>query len=107
MATQLSEQLELLKNTLTRKFDIKQIFVFGSTAYGKPDDKSDIDLCVIADLKNKRKIEIIREMRRELINLITRPMDILVYSEKEFRERASLKSTLEHKINTDGMKLYG
>ena len=68
---------------------------------------SDIDLCVITDLNNKRKIDIIREIRRELIDLIFNPLDILVYSEEEFKERAGLRSTLEHKIMTNGMKVYG
>ena len=107
MKMQVSEQIEILKNTLKEKFAVKQIFVFGSHAYGEPDKDSDIDFCVIADLNNKRKIDIIREIRRELIELIFNPLDILVYSEKEFKERAALRSTLEHKILTNGLKVYG
>ncbi len=107
METQVSEQIEILKNKIKENFAVKQIFIFGSHAYGKPDENSDIDLCVIADLNNKRKIDIIREIRRELIELISNPLDILIYSEKEFEERAGLKSTLEHKILTNGLKVYG
>ena len=103
----LSEQLEILKNALKKKFAVKQILVFGSHAYGAPAEDSDIDLCVITDLDNRRKIDIIREMRRELADLISSPLDILVYSEKEFQERAGLASTLEHQILTNGMKVYG
>jgi len=104
---QVTEQIEVLRNTLKKKFAVKQIFVFGSHAYGEPDKESDIDLCVIADLNKKRKIDIIREIRRELIDLISSPLDILVYSEKEFKERSVLTSTLEHKILMNGMKVYG
>lgn len=107
MKTQVSEQIELLKNTLKEKFAVKQIFIFGSHAYGKPDKDSDIDLCIITELNNKRKIDMIREIRRELIDLILNPLDILVYSEKEFNERAGLISTLERKILTNGIKVYG
>lgn len=107
METQISEQIEKLKNTLKKKFPVKQIFIFGSHAYGQPNKDSDIDLCVITDLNNKRKIDIIREIRRELIDLISNPLDILIYSEKEFKERAGLRSTLEHKILTNGLKVYG
>ena len=107
MVTQLSEQIELLKGALISKFDAKQIIIFGSHAYGNADKESDIDLCVITDLQNKRKIDIIREIRRELMNLITRPLDILVYNEEEFRRRAVLRNTLEHKIMSNGIKLYG
>ena len=107
METQVSEQFELLKDTLKEKFGAKQVFIFGSYAYGEPDQDSDIDLCVITDLNNKRKIDIIRDIRRELINLISNPLDILVYSENEFKERAGLRNTLEHKILMDGIKVYG
>jgi predicted nucleotidyltransferase len=107
LETQISEQIETLKDTLKKKFPVKQIFIFGSYAYGEPDKDSDIDLCVITDLNNKRKIDIIREIRRELINLISNPLDILIYSEKEFNERAGLRSTLEHKIQMSGIKVYG
>ncbi len=107
METQVSEQIETLVNKLKEKFNVRQIFIFGSQAYGKPDEESDIDLCVITDLKNKRKIDIVREIRRELIDLISNPIDILVYTEKEFNERADLRSTLEYKILVDGTKVYG
>ncbi|KHE93557.1 MAG: nucleotidyltransferase domain-containing protein [Candidatus Scalindua rubra] len=107
METQVSEQIGTLVNKLKEKFNVRQIFIFGSQAYGKPDGESDIDLCVITDLKNKRKIDIIREIRRELIDSISNPIDILVYTEKEFNERADLRSTLEYKILLDGIKVYG
>ena len=107
METQVSEQIEMLVNKLKEKFNIRQVFIFGSQAYGKPDEASDIDLCVITELKNKRKIDIVREIRRELSDIISGPLDILVYSEKEFNERAGIRSTLEYKILLDGTKVYG
>ncbi len=107
MGAQVSDQIETLGKKLKEMFNVQQIIVFGSQAYGKPDEESDIDLCVITDLKNKKKIEIIREMRRGLIDFISSPLDILVYSEEEFNERADLRNTLEHKIMLDGIKVYG
>lgn len=107
MQTHSVDPFELLKKALETKFGFKKVFIFGSSAYGNPDKNSDIDLCIITDLNNKRKIDVIREVRRELIKLIHRPFDILVYSENEFNERSVLKSTLEYKILTDGKKIYG
>ena len=107
MTKQTTEQVEILRDTLAKKFDAKQIIIFGSYAYGKAAGDSDIDLCIITDLKNRRKIELIREIRRTLIDLISSPLDILVYNEDEFVERARLKNTLEHKILNDGIKVYG
>jgi len=103
----MSEKIDLLKCILAGKFGIKKIFIFGSHAYGKPGKASDIDLCIIADLAGKRKIEVMNEIRRALFDSIHVPLDILIYSEKEFNSRASLKSTLEYKIQNTGLKIHG
>ena len=106
MNSKISNQIEILKNRLTR-FNPSQVYIFGSFAYGNANDDSDLDLCVITDLKEKRKIDVIREIRREFGTLIPNALDILVYQETEFLQRASLESTLEHKILTDGLRIYG
>ena len=103
----MNEQIKLLRDTIAGKFGAKQIFLFGSHASGEAGEESDIDLCVITDLTNKRKIDFMSEIRRELIDQISSPLDILVYNEEEFKERAKLRSTLEHKILSDGIKVYG
>ena len=102
----ISEEIKLLKDTLSGKFGARRIILFGSLAYGKPDADSDIDVCVITNLHGKRKIELIREMRRELAVLISSPLDILVYTEQEFMERARLKGSMEHKIQAQGIQIY-
>ena len=107
MELQASDQIKILAETLTTKFGVKRIIIFGSHAYGKTNQESDIDVCVITDLMSERKIDVIREMRRELIDVISNPLDILVYSEAEFNERANLSNTLEFKILTDGTCVYG
>ena len=105
-AKAISKELRQIKKTLASKFNARQVILFGSYAYGQPDAESDLDVCVILDLRGKRKIELMREMHRELASFISLPVDILVYSEQEFSERASLTSTLEHKILTQGIQLY-
>ena len=103
----IKDQITSLANTISKKYGAKKIILFGSYAYGLHDDNSDIDLCVIADIKGKRKIDILREIRRELISQISTPIDILIYDAKEFNDRASLNNTLEYKILTDGIIVYG
>ena len=105
--TSLSKEINQVKNILTEKFEAKQIFLFGSYAYGLPSTESDLDLCVILNLAGKRKIEWMREIRRELSDIVSKPLDILVYGNKEFEERANLDSTLEHLILTKGIILHG
>lgn len=45
-----------------------------------------------------------REIMRVPSGIISSPLDILVYSEGEFNERALLTGILEHKIFTQGIK---
>lgn len=101
-----SKELKLAGKALAKKFGASRVILFGSHAYGRPDVESDVDICVILDLSGKRKIEVLREIRRELSPIISSPLDILVYSEHEFDERANLPSTLEHKILTQGIQVY-
>ena len=91
-------QINSLANSISKKFGTRKIFLFGSYAYGQPSSFSDIDFCVIANFGNKRKIDVIRDIRREIGRYLQNPLDILLYGEEEFNERAKLKNTLEYKI---------
>ncbi len=97
------KQLSKLAKTISQNYGARKIFLFGSHAYGKPTSSSDLDLCIIANLKNKRKIDVIRDIRKEINSFLLFPIDILIYEENEFNERASHKNTLEHKILKSGI----
>ena len=92
-----------LAQFLKEKYDAKRVFLFGSYAYGKSTPSSDLDICIITGRQKKRKIELLREIREDIFQHLQMPMDILVYEESEFRERAFFKSTLEHKIEKSGL----
>jgi len=67
---------------------------------------SDVDLCVITREREKRKIEIIKELRRAIAPVLSYPVDLLVYDEEEFYERANATSSFEYKIKTKGVEVY-
>jgi len=84
---------------------IKKIYLFGSYAYGRPTQKSDIDLCVIIgdeldDTKAYMKIAL------SLYDNDIIPADILVYKEKQF---CNIKNPngVKNTILTKGTILYG
>ncbi len=80
-----------------------KIYLFGSYAYGTPNEDSDIDLCILTD-ENRRKLEILREIRRN-VGDINYPLDILVYKTDEFNERVNNKYIMESKIYKDGVEI--
>ncbi|MBK8565892.1 MAG: nucleotidyltransferase domain-containing protein [Saprospiraceae bacterium] len=101
-----STELEAVKAMLANKPSVKLAYLFGSYAYGHPDADSDLDICVVLDLEGRRKLDWMREIRRELSKTVSFPLDILVYDQKEFNNIAKLASTLEHKIRHEGILIY-
>jgi len=94
-----------LVHQIVNEFPAKEIFLFGSYAYGDPQNESDIDLCIITDQKGK-KIDLLKQIRRAIAPIVTKPVDLLVYNKNEFYEKAALNNTFEHKIKNEGIKLY-
>ncbi len=91
-----------IRNTVATK----KIYLFGSFAYGTPNNDSDIDLCILARNNGMRKRDLIKYIRKSITSIATMPVDILVYDEEEFFERAILESTIEHKIAHEGVSVY-
>ena len=106
MTNEIRNELELMTNALRDKIQIEKVILFGSQAYGSPKEDSDIDLCIITE-ENKRKIELIREIRRIIKPYKTHSMDILVYNLKEFSEKSNNFAGIEKTINEKGVLIYG
>ncbi|MBN1291957.1 MAG: nucleotidyltransferase domain-containing protein [Candidatus Latescibacteria bacterium] len=103
----IKDTIKVTGNKFRDKLSITKIILFGSYAHGAPDKDSDIDLCVLTDIKNRRKIEIMRDIRRELACNLSQAFDILVYDEKDFNERAAIKNTFEYEIINRGVLIIG
>ena len=100
---ELKYELKKLADKIKEITPATKIYLFGSYAYGTPNEDSDIDLCILTD-ENKRKLEILREIRRN-VGDINYPLDILVYKTDEFNERVNNKYIMESKIYKDGVEL--
>ncbi|HOT76659.1 MAG TPA: nucleotidyltransferase domain-containing protein [Candidatus Wallbacteria bacterium] len=103
----ISENLiEEVKNRLIETYKPLEIYLFGSYAWGGPDEHSDLDLLVVVDRSDKKSYKRPIPGMRSLIGLKI-PKDILVYTREEFDRMAGDVSTLCYKIKTDGKKIYG
>ncbi len=98
--------LEISK-TIKNKHKIDKIFLFGSYATGTPTISSDIDLCIISKLGSRRKLDMIRAIRKDLIDKINKPLDIILYDVEEFNNRAQIKNSFEEKIQNSGILIDG
>lgn len=67
------------------KQNIKKIYLFGSYVYGRPDEDSDLDFCVIIDDEiSKYRREVSLKIKIKLFDENVIPNDILVYNEEKF-----------------------
>jgi len=105
MNSRIKEEIKNIVIKITEKNSVVKIILFGSYAYGSPNENSDIDLCVISKL-TKRKIEVMQDLRKSLRGSLL-PIDILVYDKTEFEDRANSKTSMEHIIEQKGIVLYG
>lgn len=101
--SELESELKKLASKIKEITPATKIYLFGSYAYGTPNEDSDIDLCILTN-ENRRKLEILREIRRN-VGDINYPLDILVYKTDEFNERVNNKYIMESKIYKDGVEL--
>jgi predicted nucleotidyltransferase len=85
---------------------IKKIYLFGSYAYGRPTQKSDIDICVIIGnnfLESKTDINL--KIALNLFDNKIIPADVLVYTEEQFHNIKN-PNGIKHTIMTKGNILY-
>ncbi|MCL4484646.1 MAG: nucleotidyltransferase domain-containing protein [Bacteroidetes bacterium] len=78
-------------NRIAIRFNPDKIILFGSYAAGNPNNDSDIDLLIIKDTdlpRHKRSFDIQKSLIGSMI-----PMDILVYTTKEFEQERKEKSS--------------
>ena len=85
----------------------QKVILFGSHAYGQPDENSDIDLLIIKETK-KRPIERWMEVKR-LVRDRNRTVSIspLVYTPRELEERLAIKDFFIQEVLEKGKVLYG
>jgi len=85
--------------------EIQKIYLFGSYAYGKPNKKSDLDLCVVLNNDAHKRDYIINiSFALEKIG-IDHNYDLLIYRNKYFYSSKNPES-VENTIINKGVLLY-
>lgn len=107
MDEQIKNELNTLKNIIIKTVPVKQIFLFGSYAYGTPHADSDLDLyIVLQDSAQIREIDAMKLIRKAIRDHKTMSVDIVASKEQSFNERKKLAS-LERLILREGLAIYG
>jgi len=97
--------LDEIKQCLIEIYQPRIIYIFGSYAWGNPDNSSDLDIFVVINESELSMADRIRKGLRALKNIKT-PLDLLVFTKEEFDSKKDHPSTLTNKVIKRGVKIY-
>jgi len=97
--------ISTITSRLIETYSPLKIYLFGSYAWGNPTEGSDVDLLVVVEKSEERKLKRPFEGHMALWDLSV-SKDIIVYTKKEFENSISDPMTFAYKINNDGKLLY-
>ena len=97
------EQIEKLKRQIIKNYSPSKIILFGSCAKGMYTKKSDIDLCIVKDTNDIRKLRTDMQLNLEY----DIPLDIIIYTTKTWEKYSQDPSSFAYLINKKGVVLYG
>lgn len=102
-----SPDLDPVIASIVRYAKPSRILLFGSRARKEARIDSDIDLCVLFDRLPKRKLEVLQDLYRNFYDIDIGAVDLVVYEERAFKERAEVGNSFEAHISEEGVALYG
>lgn len=97
------KEIQKISDKIVKGFKPEKIILFGSYAWGKPHEDSDVDLFIMKKTKN------IRQTARDIDGyLFPRqfPIDILVYTPEQTQRRLKIKDFFIEEIINKGKILY-
>lgn len=100
------ELLETITKRLVDRFHPEKVILFGSHAWGEPDEDSDIDLLLIvpdSDIPPTKRSALAHRCLRGL-NV---PKDIIVKTHAEVEKYRNVHASLECEVLERGKVLYG
>lgn len=106
METSAHPKIQEITPRLVAEFAPEQIILFGSHAWGHPDENSDLDLLVVVSESDqpppRRAARAYRCLREVPV-----PLDILVKTRKEVERTRHVPASLIHDVLERGQVLYG
>ncbi|UXE62684.1 MAG: nucleotidyltransferase domain-containing protein [Woronichinia naegeliana WA131] len=101
-----NELLDQITHKLVATLNPEQIILFGSHAYGEPNEDSDIDLLVIVSQSNEPRYRRSRLAYKALRGICV-PTDVIIMTREEVKRKVNVRSSLISRVIHDGRVLYG
>ena len=104
MSEKIKQEIDKYIAVISAFSGVVQIYLFGSYAYGKPEEYSDIDLLIIIE-DNLDPINTAVKINHKLVGKRTTPLDIMVNRKRDF-SKATKENTIQKHISDNGVLLY-
>jgi predicted nucleotidyltransferase len=100
------EQIQAVVRRIVEGYAPDKIILFGSYAYGVPHEHSDLDLLIIKEKAEAKRVERSTNVWRLLWEHNVPPMDILIRTPAEMEKAAGIFQSVETIAQTQGRLLY-
>ncbi len=104
MTKELKKNIQIITEEIRRKYRPEKIILFGSAAKGEFEEGSDLDFFIIKETelpRHRRPLEIYQFLDDRGL-----PIDFIIYTPEEFKERLSLGDFFIKRILKEGEVLY-
>ena len=98
--------LEEIVNRIVPEFHPEQVWLFGSHAWGQPDESSDMDLLIVVPASDETPVRRAQRAHRCLRGLGI-AKDVLIKTRAELERFRNVPSSLEAEILARGRLIYG
>ncbi|MDR3172107.1 MAG: nucleotidyltransferase domain-containing protein [Treponema sp.] len=106
IGVQANAEISTVKDIILKTVDCERIYLFGSYAYGTPEENSDYDFYVVLQDGDENPVFPVQRIYMNLRQIKRKtPVDILAEHKSRFDDR-SLLPTMERKIVREGVLLY-
>ena len=107
MTEKTKNELDNIVKTIADTGMVSKIILFGSAARGEERPDSDIDLCVLTPITDRRPRDITVDLRMKLWDVQKEvPLDLLTYHQDRFEYQAARDRSIENTIYKEGVVLY-
>ena len=97
------KEIKKITDQIVKKYKPEKIILFGSYAWGKPTEDSDVDLFIVKNTKKRfgsRLFDVAKVIDSEM------GTDALVYTPKEWKDGLKRKYYFFEEINNKGKLIY-
>jgi predicted nucleotidyltransferase len=102
----MNDEITRIKDRIVGAVDVERLYLFGSYAYGEPNEDSDYDFYMVIPDGGMRPVDAVVEARLSLRGMKRKPVDILAGTAEIFGRRSNLQATIERTIAEKGVLIY-